>query len=177
MLVAVLIVGLGTLPRPLTAGKVQVFVPKNQSFSQYHTFSWLPIRILAKTGVVEDDTRVSPVIRKAITERLVKAGLTEVPENGDLQIISIALQQSNPQLEALVYQQFVAYNSDWIMGVPITAIGRYNREGTLAVSLDDPKTKKSVWAGYIVKDLGGSLDNDVNGAVNKLFKKLPPMGK
>src|SRR6185295_17506319 len=99
-------------------------------------------------------------------------GLKEVTEGGDLQVATCALNGHVPQLEAYIFPQGTPY--DYVQ--PIAAVGRYNREGTLAISLIDTRTKKSAWAGLITE----SIDDKPGGGIKKipkatetLFKKYP----
>src|SRR5882724_488107 len=83
-LAVVLICGL--LAAPCYAGKVQSWTGADADFNRYKTYQWLPVRVLTKTGVIEDDEVAAPLIRKAVNRQLALRGLKEVKEAGDLQI-------------------------------------------------------------------------------------------
>jgi hypothetical protein len=128
---------------PCFAGKVQVWMEKGADFSQYKTYQWLPPKFLANTGVVENDPELTPLIKEAINHELIQKGLKEVSEGGDLQVSTLALAQSIPQLEGFI---FAGVTPDFYTA-PVAAVGRYNREGTLVVNLINTKTQKSAWCG------------------------------
>src|ERR1041385_7290857 len=51
---------------PCLAGSVKSWVGKDADFSRYKTYEWLPVRVLTKTGVVENDEVAAPLIRAAV---------------------------------------------------------------------------------------------------------------
>lgn len=157
---------------PCFAGKPKAFVGKDANFSSYRTYSWLPTKVLGKAGVVENDPAFDPIIRSAINTELIARGLKEVPEGGDLQVSAIILTASVPQLEAVIF----AGHMDLDFATPIATMGRYNREGTLAVNLIDTRTKKFAWAGMITENIDnkkGAGLKKIGPAAKKLFSKYP----
>jgi len=157
---------------PCFAGKVKTFVDPDADFPSYKTYQWMPTRILAKTGVVEDDPAISPIVKTAVNRELIARGLKEVAEGADLQIITCVLNTYIPQLEAYIFPLGVPYDYP----LQVAAMTRYNREGTLAIGLVDSHTKKSAWAGLITE----SIDSKPGGGIKKipkatetLFKKYP----
>ena len=155
------------------AAKVKTWPGKDVDFSRYKTYSWLPVKVLAKTGVVENDDTAAPLIRNAVNRELAKVGLTEVGEGGDLQVSALALSESIPQLEAVILPQ---YFSELDYATPIATIGRYNKEGTLVVNLIITGTQKSAWLGMaketIDRNPGAGLKK-IDKATSDLFKKYP----
>lgn len=157
---------------PCCAGKVKTFVSEKSDFASYKTYQWLPTRILTKAGVVEDDPDISPIVKAAVNRELTSRGLKEVAEGGDLQIVSCVLNTYVPQLEAYIFP----FGGTLDYATPIAAIGRYNREGTLAISLIDRNTKKSAWAGMITESIDnkpGAGAKKIPKATETLFKKYP----
>jgi hypothetical protein len=160
------------VPAPCHAAKVLTYVGKDVDFSQYKTFAWLPPKILTKTGVVEGDAEFAPLIKAAVGRQLTQLGLVEVAEGGDLQVATLALRESIPQLEALVFPGSLSMD----YATPIAAMGRYNHEGTLVVNLIDTRTKKSAWAGLAretVDSKPGSGKKKIDQAAVRIFKKYP----
>src|SRR5271154_3961452 len=99
----VLAICLGALvAAPSFAGKVQTWAGKDADFSHYKTYSWLPIRVLTKAGVVENDDVAAPLIRQSVNRQLAQKGLKEVAQGGDLQVSAVALSASIPQVEAVI---------------------------------------------------------------------------
>ena len=154
-------------------GKVRVETPKGVDLSQYKTYSWLPVKALTNQGIVENEPNVTPLIKQSINLELSQKGLKEVPSGGDLQVATVVLNRSIPQLEAVVFA-----GPDLMFDTPIATMGRYNKEGTLVVNLIDPKTKKSAWTGMASESIdnkpGGGLKK-IPGAVEKMFKKYPAL--
>jgi len=158
---------------PCFAGKVQVVVGPGVDFSQYKTYQWLPTKTLTKTGVVEDEPTTTPIVKEAVNRELSARSLQEVASGGDLQVTTVILTESNPQLESAAFPGTHAYD----YGIPTDiAMGRYNRQGTLVINLIDAKTKKTAWAGMAAK----TIDNKAGGGLKKIpqatadiFKKFP----
>ena len=154
------------------AADVKTAVAQGVDLSQYKTYVFLPSKFLTKAGVVEGDDRVQPMIAKSVKEQLAKKGFTEVSSGGDFEVVTWALSESIPQLEAVLFAPYGTI--DWGTA-PISTVGRYNRHGTLAVNLIDLKTNKSIWAGMVTRalDKPSRLDRDVDKAASDLFKKFP----
>jgi hypothetical protein len=153
------------------AGSVKTAIGEGVDLTSYKTYSWLDTRLLAKTGIVDNDPVFDPLIRSAVNRELSKKGLMEVAEGGDLQVSAAAFGESIPQVEAMYFPSMPA--ADWGMGG--VTIGRYNREGTLIVNLIDAKTKKSAWGGMARENLNGpgSGKQKVGPAAAAIFKKFP----
>ncbi|HTS65824.1 MAG TPA: DUF4136 domain-containing protein [Candidatus Acidoferrales bacterium] len=157
---------------PCFAGKVKTWFPPGTDFSQYKTYTWLPTKVLGKAGIVENDPTFDPIIRGAVGKELQRIGLKEVPQGGDLQVSVIGLGTSVPQLEAVMFAGYDPAN--W--GTTTFTMGRYNKEGTLAVNLIDPKLNKSVWAGAATETLKttpGAGKEKIPVAAQRIFKDFP----
>ena len=158
--------------RCFAAEKVKVYVGPGADFSRYKTYEWLPPKILTKTGVVEGDPEYAPLIKASVNRQLELKGLREVPSGGDLQVSALALAESIPQLEAVIFPGNVAMD----YATPVATVGRYNREGTLVVNLIDTRTKKSAWAGLAketLKNKPGAGKDKIDKAAVRIFKKYP----
>ena len=152
--------------------KIKTQIGKDAIFSRYRTYEWLPTRVLRNTGLVDDDPVVSPVIRAAVDKELARLGLVPAETGrGDLQIATLALRESIPQLEAFIYPGGL----EWGFGDPIATIGRYNNEGTLVINLIDTASQKSAWAAMAKEtfDKPEQLEAKINKAVAAMFKKYP----
>src|SRR5690348_14213973 len=122
---------------PCFARKVQAVTAPDADFSKYKTYQWLPPKVLANTGIVEDDPVITPAVKAAVDRELTARGLKEVPEGGDLLVSALALRTASPQLEAVIIPIGAGMTMDYTS--PIATMGRYNREGTLAVNLIDTR--------------------------------------
>ena len=160
------------LPALSLGADVKTAVAKDVDFSRYKTYLFLPSKLLTKQGVVDGDDRLSPLIAKSVKEQLTKKGFTEVKENADFEVVTWALSESIPQLEAVLFAPYGYV--DWGTA-PISTIGRYNRQGTLAVNLVDVKTNKSIWAGMVTRALNkpSKVGSDIDKGASDLFKKFP----
>jgi hypothetical protein len=161
------------LVAPCFAGKVQSWVGKEADFSRYKTYQWLPVRVLTKTGVVENDDVAAPLIRESVNRQLTQKGLKEVAEGGDLQVSAFALSESIPQIEAVILPAGAA-GLDF--ATPIATMGRYNKEGTLIVNLIISGTKKSAWLGMAkesVDNKRGAGLKKIDKAATSMFRKYP----
>ena len=161
---------------PCYAANVKAVSNPKADFTSYKTYQWLPVKTLGKAGVAEDDPKFAPVIRSAMDRELAARGLREVKEGGDLEISAIALANSVPQLEAVIFPG----NLQMDYATPVATMGRYNREGTLGVNMIDTKTKQYVWAAMITKSVDrdqGSGIGKIPKAVEEMFRKYPTKKK
>jgi Domain of unknown function (DUF4136) len=156
------------------AGELKVFPSKTSDVRNYSTYTWLPPRIFTETAIQEDDPTYSPLIRAAVNRQLVLKGYKEVPEGGQLQIVSAGVVSKSSQLEGYL----VSFGFDYfnMIGTAVaTPVSRVNREGLLAVALWDPKQKQAPWAGFMTEALGkpGDPKKKIDYFADKLLKKLP----
>jgi hypothetical protein len=172
-----LAISAGLTPPSLFAGKVKTYAGKGIDLSHYKTYEWFPPRVLTKAGVVEDNP-ANPILKEEVGRQLSQRGLNEVADGAELQIQIWVLTQSVPQLEAMIIATGPTGNV-FNIGAPLVTIGRYNREGSLYISLIDRQTKAGVWLGMSTDSLpNGTLDEDeirakVNKAATNIFKKYP----
>ena len=159
--------------------KVDTYYAKGVDFSSFKTYQWLPTRALASAGIVENEPRLTPLIKAAVNRHMAAKGLQEVAEGGDLQIATVVLKESSPQLEAIIYGWFPTANYVGFAGTPITSVGRYNSGGTFVVNLIESKTQKSAWAAIAKDSLNGpgEAEKKFNAAADKMFKNYPPKPK
>ena len=162
---------------PCFGGKIKTQVGQDADFSSYKTYQWLPTKLLAKTGLLDNDPEFTALVKEAVNREMAKLGLKEVIEGGDLQVVAFGSSVSTPQLEGYLYVSTVdpAYAVQ-----PIQSFGRYNKEGTLVINLIDSRSKKSAWAGMVTKTIDnkpGSGAKKISGATADLFKKYPTAKK
>jgi hypothetical protein len=170
-LAAVWLLAIGPMTGVAFAGKVRAEVIRGAEFDRYKTYQWLPTKVLTSTGVVENHPVIGPAMKEAINAQLVAKGLREVAEGGDLEVSALALRESIPQLEAVVFG-----GPNMMYGTPVATMGRYNQEGTLVVNLIDTRRKKSAWVGMVKQTIDsgeGTGLKKLPGAAEKLFKKYP----
>jgi hypothetical protein len=162
------------LAQPILAGKVQAHIGLHVDLSQYKTYSWLRPRVLTKAGIDENNP-VNPVLKEMVVRQLSLKGLSEVADGGDLMIQAYALTESTPQLEAVI----MAEGPGMDYGTPIATMGRYNRQGTLALNLIDRRTKKYAWFAMVTDSIPtgtlkpAEIRTRLEKAATELFKKYP----
>lgn len=161
---------------PCFARKVKTVAGAHATFDSYKTYQWLPVKTLGKMGIVEDDAKIAPIIREAVNKELRALGLVEVNDGADLQVAAFAATTSIPQLEAVVFP-----GGQWLdFETPIATMGRYNKEGALAINLIDAHSKKSAWAGMATDSIDnkpGSGAKKIPDATVALFRKYPTRKK
>jgi hypothetical protein len=156
-------------------GEVKSFPSNNVDFTQYKTYQWLPPRVLTKSGIVENEPTVSPIIEAAFKQELAKIGLTEVSQGADVQIATGALTESVPQLEAVFFGPIDFGPGTTWGGTPTATMGRYNKQGSLILNMIDVRTNKSAWVAIATKALGKPSQNEkaIHKATSEIFKKYP----
>jgi len=163
--------------------KVKFDYDRQANFASYKTYTWLPPRILKKTGIDEGDDIVAPYIKKAVNREMTRRGFTEAPD-GQVQISAWAFADAVPHVDALIYPGYglgpggvPAIN----IGAAPTTLGRYNKSGTVLVNLIDASTKKSIWGAIASGDLPkkSQIQDKVDKAVREMFEKYPikPQGE
>jgi hypothetical protein len=159
-------------------GKTKVQVNKKFDFTQFKTYQWFPPRILKKSGLVENDQVVTPLIKAAVNRELAARNLTEVADGADLKVSVWAVPEAIATVDALIYPGAIRVPAGSMIDPvesPIGSIGRYNRKGTIVVNLIDSASKTSAWAALDnqnytdVNNLGGPIEK----AVTNIFKKYP----
>ncbi len=161
-----------SLVTPCFARKVKIFTGQHANFASYKTYQWLPVKTLGPSGVTEDDPKVAPVIKDAVNREMAALGYTEVKEGADLQVATFATTAQIPQLEAVIFPNNVYMD----FATPVATMGRYNKEGTLAINIIDARTNKTAWAALATDSLDnktGSGLKKIPGAMGALFKKYP----
>ena len=163
--------------------KVKFDYDRQANFSSYKTYKWLPPRILKKSGIDEGDDVVAPFIKAAVNRELHRRGLTEAPD-GQIEISAWAFADAVPNVDALIYPGYglgpggvPAIN----IGAAPTALGRYNKSGTVLVNLIDAPNKESnlgaIGSGDLTKT--SQIKDKVDKAVGEMFEKYPikPQGE
>ena len=94
------------VPGLCLGGDVKTVAAQGVDFSRYKTYHLLPSKFLTKSGVVDGDPKLGPMIAKSINEQLAKKGFAEVPQGGDIEVVTWALSESVPQLEAVLFAPY-----------------------------------------------------------------------
>jgi Domain of unknown function (DUF4136) len=166
---------------PVLAQKIKILDNPKADFSHYKTYEWLPGHVLTKHGIDSEGPYVTPALKAVVNSQMSQRGFQEVAKGGDIQINYWALTESDPQVEAIFWTNWIGpagpMVSPGVIGVggnPVV-VGRYNHKGTVAINLIDPKTNTSLWAA-LAKDTVDTPDDvtkKVPKAMNKAFDKFP----
>jgi hypothetical protein len=159
--------------------EVKVYPSNKHDVRTYATYSWQqPPRLATERGVEDNNKDFIPIMKEVVNRFLTQKGYQEVPQGGDMHIVSGAIAAKQNQLEGyLVTIGFDAYWGSWFgMEYPVNTM---NRVGVLFIALVDSKTKEGVWAGTSTEALDRqAMENDkaaqkIEKAASRLFKKLP----
>lgn len=162
----------------LLGSKVTTFATNGSDVTAYKTYEWLPVRVMSRGGLLEDDTAVAPVIRAAVNRELARKGYVAVETGGHMKVTSGGFSSSSTQLEGFMgHWGFDFYWGGWTTAA-IVPLQREHRQGTMAVLLIDAETEKGVWGGLATiliekpKLKGGKLDKGTVGSIDKAIKKI-----
>jgi len=184
VLLAVVSLTLGAVG--VAAQDVRYDFDKDQDFSKYKTYKWVPIK-----GADQPDDLTAKQITGAIDEVLAKKGLTKTDsDTADLYI--------GYQTAIGTEKQYTSYNTGWGYG-PGWGGGWYGYNGGMSstttygststvyvgqldLSMYDPAQKELVWRGVATKTLDPKAKPDkkqknINKAAEKLLKNYPPPAK
>ena len=167
----------------LVAQDVRYDFDKDQDFSKYKTYKWVPIK-----GADQPDDLTAKQITGAIDAVLAKKGLTKT--EGDTADLFIGYQTAMG-----TEKQYTSYNTGWGYG-PGWGGGWYGYNGAMSttttygststvyvgqldLSMYDSAQKELVWRGVATKTLDPKAKPDkkqknINKAAEKLLKNYPP---
>ena len=157
---------------------------KDTDLSKYRTYTWLD-KDSAKTSHINDMAEQS--IRSSVNQELEKNGLREVKQNPDLLLTYDLLVERNVR-----NQNNAVYSQPYTRTYYNPYSGRYRtlyfpsqllgydtyqtpvKEGTVTISMIDPKTDKTVWQGWSTNELNSNriTTRDVQKNVKSIFKKF-----
>jgi Domain of unknown function (DUF4136) len=159
---------------------------KDQDFSKYKTYKWVPIK-----GADQPDQLTAKQITAAFDAVLAKKGLTKTDsDTADLYV--------GYQTAIGTEKQYTSYNTGWGYG-PGWGGGWYGYNGGMSttttygststvyvgqldLSMYDPTQKELVWRGVATKTLDSKAKPDkkeknINKAAEKVLKNYPPPPK
>jgi len=184
VLLALVLLTLGAIG--VVAQDVRYDYDKDQDFSKYKTYKWVPIK-----GADQPDDLTAKQLTGAIDEVLAKKGLTKTgSDTADLYI--------GYQTAIGTEKEYTSYNTGWGYG-PGWGGGWYGYNGGMSttttygststvyvgqldLSMYDATQKELVWRGAATKTLDPKAKPDkkqknINKAAEKLLKNYPPPPK
>ena len=158
---------------------------KNTDLGKYKTYTWVD-KDTAKSANHTNDMAIQS-IRSYVNDELEKNGLREVKVNPDLLLTYDLLVERNVR-----HQNNAVYSQPYTRTYYNPYSGRYRtlyfpsqlmgydtyetpvKEGTITISMIDPKTDKTVWQGWSTNELNSSriTSKDVQKNVKSIFKKF-----
>jgi len=160
------------------AQKIKVEFDKNVDFATFKTYAWDPALQSSARPIL------TAAIKGAVNEELAKRGMKEVAENPDIYIAMYGATSTNM---AVTYSDFYygpygipSFDQSFLMWgtVPGSTNTAVVHKGQLIVDMIDASHKKLAWRGIATQkqlsDQQMKLVEQVNNAVEKLFKQYPP---
>jgi hypothetical protein len=164
---------------------VKTWTGKREDLSKYKTYKLLPVRVMSRNGLLEDDDTISPMIISAVRKELEAKGLMQVDHDEDVRVAAGAIGNVSQHMDVILYSFGVISSDGWSYS-EMQGLSTYNHEGTLLVNLINPKTNTSVWFGLAKQAIGSedrgsrqvqgnstAVENAVNKASKALFRKYP----
>jgi hypothetical protein len=154
---------------PALAEKVETDYDHTANFSQYHTYSWGPVRAT--------DPLFEKRIRDAVDRELQTKGWQSVPAGGDVTLTAVATKKNKAEYTTFYDGLGGGWRwRGWGDGMATTTVDNIP-VGTLVIDMYDTSTKQLVWRGLATDQLSDKPDKDtkkLEKAVNKMFDKFPP---
>jgi hypothetical protein len=166
------------------------YVQKDNSvnFSNYKTYMWVDTRANESDNSNKYVTAFADLsLKNAVNSELQKVGWKEVTSDPDvllsydLLVERKVVEQNNPvythPYSRVYYNPFTRrwgtiYYPSQFLGYETTQVPV--KEGTVTITMIDPKTEKVVWQGWTTEQLrkGKLTDNEIASGVKSIFRKF-----
>ena len=158
---------------------------KNTDLGKYRTYTWIDKENQNNANHINDIALQT--IHSSVNQQLEKNGFREVKTNPDLLLTSDVMVERNvrQQSNAVYSQPFTRLYYNPYSGryrtlyYPSQLMGYDNyetpiKEGTVTISMIDPKTDKTIWQGWSTNELISNrlTSKDVQKNVKSIFKKF-----
>lgn len=165
------------------------YVQKDDSvnLNDYHTYTWVDTRANESDNTSRATAYADISVRNSVNAELRKSGWREVNSNPDVLVsYDVLVERSVQQKSDPVYSQpytrmyYNPYTQRWsTIYFPSQFLGYQSyevpvKEGTITISMVDPKTDKLIWQGWTT----GSMDysrftsDEIARAVRNIFNKF-----
>ena len=156
------------------------------NLGDYKTYSWIQSNQNGKDKDHKNDLAESN-IHAAVNQQLQKSGFTEVKRNPDLLVTYDLLveksvkQQSEPlysrSFTRLYYNPYTRRYGTIYYPSQFLGYDNYStpvREGTVTITIVDPKTDKTIWQGWATDEINSSnfTGKDIQKNVKSIFRKF-----
>lgn len=152
---------------------------KSVDFSQYKTFTVLPIPQHVQGAVPGAMIGMAPALEQTLRETLQSKGYTEAPA-GEADFAVGIRGQIVPKTRVKDYGYYYPTGVNWASSypqyIPATSVSQYE-EGTLIVEIFDAKSKELAWVGWnTVKRVEGAPINidRVQQGIREILGRFPP---
>jgi len=155
---------------------VSVDFDPEEDFTQFQTFSWVPMR-QQKTGDYRlDSPLLDKRIREAVEMQLMARGYTQVEDRLPDFYVAYHLAVED-KLDVYTVNRYYG-DFYWTYSIPETRVHQYE-QGTLVIDIADARENELVWRGIGVgvvrqHSTPEQSTEDVNAAVGEILKRFPP---
>ncbi len=153
------------------AQKINTDWDRSANFANFHTYMWEPSPHPAKNFWNDR-------IMDAIDKQLQAKGFTKVDSNPDMWVVYSNSIKDQKQVVGTGYNMGPGWGWGWWGGPSSVTYNTYvTKEGTLVVDIADAKDKNLLWRGDATDTISDNTNkniNNLNKAVEKLFKNFPP---
>jgi len=152
-----------------SAQKVVTDYDHSVNFSQYHTYSWGPVKA--------SDPLFEGRVRQAVDRALQAKGWQQAPDGGDVTITAVASKRHQNEYTTFYDGLGGGWRwHGWGTSMATTTVDRIP-VGTVVVDMYDTHTKQLIWRGEAHEQLSDKPEKDtkkLDKAVDKMFEKFPP---
>jgi hypothetical protein len=157
------------------------------NFSNYHTYAWAETKSASDSATTKVSDLTERKIREAVSAELAKSGWKQVKNRPDVLLsydvlVENAERRDNNPVYSYPYRRlyFNPYTRRWnSFYFPSQFLGydedtRHVKEGTITISMIDPKTDKTIWQGWTTDEVNSrNLTNkEIQASVRSIFRKF-----
>jgi hypothetical protein len=158
------------------------------NFNRFHSYAWVETKENVNDSV---KTKVSDLterkIREAVNAEMTKNGWKEARRNPDVLLsYDVLVERSSKRETNPVYSQpysrmfYNPYSRRWnSLYYPCQFVGyddyrRPVKEGTITISMIDPRTDKTVWQGWTTDEVNSKnlTSKEIKNGVKSIFRKF-----
>jgi hypothetical protein len=162
----------------LRAQKIDIQYDKTTDFAKFKTYAWVP-------GTPVFDPKLDVYIVDTVIDVLRRSGIAEGSLNSaDLLVTYHAASQTDLSVGTAIDPTYAASGGVPIPGQNHWEVGRggatHVSKGSLTVEIVDRRTSLPIWTGtakHTLSDHHNERWNQIEKALNKLFRNFPPQSK
>jgi hypothetical protein len=162
------------------------------NLADYKTYSWIAPGEPDKKSKTKINSLTEANIRKAVDQELQKNGYSEVDKNPDILLTYDVLVERNERLRnqpvytrpftRLFYNRFTGRYGTILYPSQFMGYDSYTtpvKEGTVTITMIDPKTDKTIWQGWATEEINSSniTAKEIQRNVKSIFRKFDVASK